>query len=245
MKVVLHAHSTWSHDGKWPLNRIARTFGLLGVDAVMMTEHDTGFDPSRFAEYRAACADASTSHCQLIPGIEYSSPENDIHILTWGLHEFLEAHRPVQETLERVHKGGGVAVMAHPVRRDAWAKVEPGWLPLLAGIELWNRKSDGLCWEKRARELIAESGVKATVGMDFHRAKQLYPLTHRFDPPPDGVTVEEHLVTCLRTGQHRPIALGREVLTANGEPRNIPHVLLERLRRNTLSRLYRWRRRRE
>ena len=45
MRVVLHCHSTWSHDGHWPLERIARLFGRLGIGAVMMTEHDTGFDP--------------------------------------------------------------------------------------------------------------------------------------------------------------------------------------------------------
>lgn len=52
VKTVLHAHSTWSYDGHWSLARIARTYGALGVRAVMMTEHDTGFDPGRFAEYR-------------------------------------------------------------------------------------------------------------------------------------------------------------------------------------------------
>ena len=70
MKVVLHAHSTWSYDGQWELPRIARLYGALGVDAVMMTEHDTGFDPESFAAYRAACEAASTRRCRLIPGIE-------------------------------------------------------------------------------------------------------------------------------------------------------------------------------
>jgi len=45
LRVVLHANSTWSYDGRWSLVGIARLYGALGVGAVMMTEHDTGFDP--------------------------------------------------------------------------------------------------------------------------------------------------------------------------------------------------------
>ena len=99
IRAVLHAHSSWSYDGHWPLPEIARLYGRFGIRAVMMTEHDSGFDPASFQAYRAACAEASTSRCTLIPGIEYSSPDNDIHILTWGLQEFLAEHRPVMETL--------------------------------------------------------------------------------------------------------------------------------------------------
>ena len=69
----------------------------------MMTEHDQGFSADRFADYRAACAAASTPRCRLIPGIEYSSPENDVHILTWGMEGYLAEYRPVQETLEGMH----------------------------------------------------------------------------------------------------------------------------------------------
>lgn len=237
MKVVLHAHSTWSYDGHWSLEQLARLFGRLGVDVVMMTEHDTGFDPARFSEYRAACAAASTGRCRLIPGIEYSSPENDIHILTWGLDHFLAEHRPVAETLAAVAEAGGAAIFAHPVRRDAWVRFDPAWVPMLSGIELWNRKSDGLSWGHRARELIERTGLPATVGVDFHRAKQLYPLLHRFESAPQGEPLEAHLVTCLRTGRHHPTAFGRPLLDAEGQPRGNLHPRIEGLRKGLLSRL--------
>lgn len=237
MKVVLHAHSTWSYDGHWTLSEIARFFGRLGVDAVMMCDHDTGFDPAQFDAYRADCAASSTPRCTLIPGIEYSCPRNDIHLPTWGLGQFLAEHRPVAETLERVAEAGGATILAHPVRREAWAKFDRGWTPWLSGIELWNRKSDGLSWGARAAELIAETGLPATVGMDFHRARHLYPLTHRFDPPPPGADLEAHLVAALRDGRHRPMAFGRPVLDEGGQPRPGAHGALERLRRGTLRRL--------
>lgn len=229
MRVVLHAHSDWSYDGHWPLGRIARVFGRLGIGAVMMSEHDTGFDPARFAAYRAACAAASTPRCTLIPGIEYSSPDNDIHILSWGLERFLAEHRPVGETLAAIRAGGGVAVLAHPARREAWRRFDPAWTAQLAGIELWNRKTDGICWGEAARALIARTGLPATIGIDFHRPRQLYPLHHRIDAAP-GPGLEATLVAALRSGAHRPVALGA-ALMRDGAPRARPHRGLEALRR--------------
>ena len=228
MRVVLHAHSDWSYDGRWPLERIARLYDALGVDAVMMTEHDTGFDPGAFDAYRAACAAASTRRCVLIPGIEYSSPDNDIHILTWGLDRFLAEHRPVSETLADVAAARGAAIFAHPVRRAAFAAFDPAWVPQLSGIELWNRKSDGIAWGQEAARLIAETGLPATVGQDFHRLRHLYPLTMRVARPEGDL--EAGLVAALRAGRLRPEAFRRPLLDARGAIRPGPHGWLERRR---------------
>jgi hypothetical protein len=208
--------------------------GRLGADAVMMTEHDTGFDPTRFGEYRDACAKASNSRCQLIPGIEYSSPENDVHLLTWGLDHFLAEHRPVMETLRGVRAGGGVAVLAHPVRRKAWQQFHPEWAPLLAAIEVWNRKSDGLRWGSEALDLARKYGLPLTAGMDFHRARHLYPLTNRFDVPPVS-NLEAALVDALARGSQVASALGRALIDEGGHPRTFPHVSMERLRQSILA----------
>lgn len=229
LRVVLHAHSTWSHDGRWTLARIARFYGAFGVDAVMMTEHDTGFDPDSFPAYRQACADASTRRCRLVPGIEYSAPENDIHILTWGLDRFLAEHRPVPETLAAVEQANGVAIFAHPVRRDAWAKFDPTWAAHLHGIELWNRKSDGMAPGVRAGELIARTGLPATVGQDFHKLRHAWPLTMRVTANPDDP--EPGIVAALRSGLGEPLALGRPLLDADGRVRSAVHNRLERGRR--------------
>lgn len=228
---VLHAHSRWSYDGKWALADIARLYGRFGIDAVMMTEHDTGFDPSRFAEYRAACAAASTPRCTLIPGIEYSSPDNDIHILTWGLDEFLTEHRPVKDTLLDVRARQGVSILAHPVRRQAWQKFDPDWAPLLSGIELWNRKSDGINWGTEAWSLLQRTGLPATVGQDFHRMAQLYPLTQRFELGAEE-PLEAGLISALREGRSIPEAFRQPILNREGHPRQWPHATLETMRRN-------------
>ena len=223
-RVVLHCHSQWSYDGHWRLDQIARLFGTLGADAVLMTEHDQGFSEERFAAYRAACAEASTPRCTLVPGIEYSSPDNAVHILTWGLAHYLAEYRPVTETLERVAEGGGVAVFAHPARRDAWQLFDPAWVPLLAGIEIWNRKTDGVAPGTEALQLQAETGLAPTVGIDFHRWRHYWPLGHL---APGTGDVAEDAVAAVRAGTLQPYAFRRALSGSGGAPQH----WLERRRR--------------
>lgn len=230
MRVVLHAHSTWSYDGRWELEQLARLYGALGVRAVLMTEHDTGFAPESFDAYRAACTAASTARCTLVPGIEYSSPDNDIHILTCGLPHFLAEHRPVTETLERVSEVGGAAIFAHPIRRAAWRQFDLSWVPHLSGIELWNRKSDGVTWGREAQALIADTGLPATVGQDFHHIRHLYPLTMVLPAPQQGETTEQLMLRGLRCGTARPQAFRKPLLDSQGMPKGKMHDGLERSR---------------
>ncbi len=235
IKAVFHAHSTWSYDGSWSLAEIARFFGRLGADAVFMTEHDRDFDPARWPDFVAECAAASKGRCVLVPGIEYSSPDNDIHILTWGLSQFLAEHRPVMETLEAVRDQSGVAVFAHPIRRKAFEQFQADWVPYLAGIELWNRKSDGIFYGAEALNLIKTTGLPATVGCDFHTLRNYYPLANRFECPA-GATIEQAGVEAVRAGAAQPTLWGRRLLGEDGMPNARLHARLERLRRRLLRR---------
>jgi hypothetical protein len=209
--VAVHAHSRWSYDADWSLARIGRVFGRLGARAVMMTEHDTGFDAHRYADYVAECRESSTPACRIVPGIEYSSPENDIHILTWGLDRFLGEGRETLHTLRDVAEAGGVAVFAHPKRREVWRRFSPDWVPYLAAIEVWNRKTDGLAPCGEALSLVIETGLPATVGVDFHRRQQIWPLLNRFRMD-DTDDLEGALVQALRAGSVEPCAFGIPVL---------------------------------
>lgn len=232
LRVVLHAHSEWSYDAEWPLERVARAMARLGADAVMMTEHDTGFPAERFDAYRAACAAASTPRCAVIPGIEYSSPDNSVHVLTWGLDRFLGASRPTGETLKAVAEAGGAAVFAHPARRDVWRIFDPAWAKLLSGMEVWNRKTDGVAPGREALRLARRHGLPATVGMDFHRRNQLWPLTNLIAPEMQaGEGLEAGLVAALRAGRVTPCAFGAPLLDAAGEPASPWHGRAEALRR--------------
>lgn len=196
--VGLHCHSVWSYDGSWTLPDLSAFFRRRGYDAMMMSEHDTGFDPGSWPRFVEECAAASEAGgCRLFPGIEYSSPDNAIHILTWGLDRFLAEHRPVEETLNRVAEGGGVAVYAHPARREAWRLFEPSWTPLLSGVEIWNRKTDGVAPGAVAERLAKESGLSPTFGIDFHVRRHYWPLSHRIAVGEDW---QADIVRAIRAG---------------------------------------------
>ena len=233
VRVALHAHSRWSYDADWPLARIARTFGRLGAAAVLMSEHDTGFEGERFSEYLDECRAAGTARCALVPGIEYSCPDNDVHILVWGLDRFLGASRPVLDTLRDVAEQGGIAVLAHPVRRAAWRLYSPDWRPYLAGIEIWNRKADGLAPGGDALDLVRGSGLAATTGVDFHRAQQLWPLMNEIVVDA-ALPLEAGLIEGIRAGRVEPCAFGARLLgVRDREPVRAvaAHQSLERARR--------------
>src|SRR6185312_13160507 len=89
VRVAAHVHSEWSYDGTWSLSRIATTFARLGYRAVLLAEHDRGFDDERWLAYRAACQQASNWNLLLVPGIEYSDPANTVHVPVWGDIPFL------------------------------------------------------------------------------------------------------------------------------------------------------------
>lgn len=215
LRVAMHAHSEWSYDAKWPLARIAWVMPWFGADVVMMCEHDTGFPAERFDEYRAACAAASTAQCTIIPGIEYSDETNDVHLPTWGVDRFLGAARPVIETLSAASEAGGASVFAHPARHEAWERYEDTWTAHLAGIELWNRKTDGIAPGVEAIRLLKETGLSPVVAMDFHRRNQLWPLINLVEVG-DG-PLEEEIVAAMKAGRVTPLVFGEPVLDEEGD----------------------------
>ena len=178
-----HVHSEWSYDAKWTLNEIATAFGGRGCSAVMMTEHDRDWNQTRWQEYKTACAKASTPEVLIIPGIEYSDPRNDIHVLVWGSEDFLGEGLETHELLMRVKDVNASAVFAHPERRKAWSLFRDEWYESLLGIEVWNRKTDG--WAPTQRGIEAWKGTDCIpfASLDFHRRNQFHPLRMVLDVP--------------------------------------------------------------
>jgi hypothetical protein len=177
IRAAAHVHSDWSHDGSWPLSRIASCFKKAGYHCVLTSEHDESFNNDRWQSYRKACIENSTDDFLIVPGIEYSDPFNIVHVLVWGNIPFLWVGRETEELLQEVKEFQGVAVMAHPSRKQAWQKYRSQWAPLLSGMEQWNRKEDGVAPSQEAISLLKQNpGLLPFVGLDFHRANQFFPL---------------------------------------------------------------------
>jgi hypothetical protein len=178
---VSHVHSEWSYDGSWSLDALRAEFSRRGYRVLMMTEHDRGFTAARLTEYREACSQASSHRILVMPGIEYSDATNRVHVLVWGPVPFLGEGLPTSEMLEAVKAANGLAVLAHPSRRDAWKSFEPSWSDRLLGIEIWNRKYDGWAPSQTARRLLSWANAVPFVGLDFHTQRQSFPLSMALD----------------------------------------------------------------
>lgn len=204
MLVAAHVHSTWSYDGRWTLEQLARAFARRGYDAVLMAEHDRTFDGPRWLEYRAACAEASAQGAVLVPGIEYSDADDRVHVPVWSVEAFLGAGRATRALLADVRAHGGVAVIAHPGRRDAGLSLHEDTLGLAHGIEVWNRKYDGWAPSAVGLALARRTGLRPFVGLDFHTERQFFPLALAAAAPVSARAALEE----LRAGRLDPVALG-------------------------------------
>ena len=206
MRAACHIHSNWSYDGSWSIPDLASAFASRGYQLLLMTEHDRGFDSIKYGEFRSACADASTPELLVVPGIEYSDSDNTIHVLVWGDIPFLGVEQPTLKLLQSVREANGFSVLAHPSRRGAWKLFDPRWVPLLGGIELWNRKTDGWTPSSPARALIQAHSASAFVGLDFHSRKQFFPLAMSFDL--NETLSEASVLSSLLNNRLTPVAFG-------------------------------------
>ena len=191
-----HVHSTWSYDGSWSLGALSAKFSRRGCRVLMMTEHDRGFTAERLAQFREACALASSSKILVVPGIEYSDAANRVHVLVWGPVPFLGEGLATGRMLEAVQDAGGLAVLAHPTRREAWNSFDSSWAGRLLGIEAWNRKYDGWAPSRTAPALLQQAGAIPFVGLDFHTQRQSFPLSMALNME-ENVS-EENVLQCLR-----------------------------------------------
>jgi len=210
-----HIHSTWSYDGSWTLPALAEKFTARGCRVLMTTEHDRGYSPARFAEFRKACADASSEALLVVPGIEYSDSDNRVHVLVWGPDEFLGESLPTTEMLTLAKAASGVAVLAHPMRKEVWKIFDPAWEEKLLGIEAWNRKYDGWAPSATAPALLARTQAVPFVGLDFHTENQTFPLTMAFDV--HGEITESSVLESLRARRCAAQAFGKPLTELSSE----------------------------
>jgi hypothetical protein len=230
VRVAVHVHSEWSYDARWTLPALVDAFAKRRYDAVLMSEHDRGFDEKRWQEYRQACAHASDDRILLVPGMEYEDSESVVHVPVWGEEmPFLGAARPTLELLRDARDADGFCVFAHPWRRDAFARYRDEWTPFLGAVEIWNRQYDGIAPHPDGLRLAQQLGLAPFVGLDFHTRRQFFPLALSLDVAPPLSTAA--LLQALHAGRFRAEAVGISALHfARGLPAG-PARAAERARR--------------
>jgi predicted metal-dependent phosphoesterase TrpH len=207
IRFASHIHSICSDDSSWTLPRLARILGRAGYDGALICDHDRTMTIHSWDHLRTECARVSESTgFILVPGVEYQDDEHVVHLPVFGDVPFYGRSPRIAAVLESAADDGGAAVFAHPARRNASDRFDPGWAPLLSGIEVWSRKYDGLRPNRWALDTAAQHALTAFVSLDFHGPRQLYPLAMLVETPSSAD--QRDVVAALLDGRCRASALG-------------------------------------
>ena len=163
LAVELHAHSALSHDGRDPVDLLLEQAAAVGLDALVVTDHDE-IDASLEA------ADLAAEFGLVgIPGMEVTSEAG--HVLALGVREVVPPHLSFDETLDRIREQGGIAVIPHPFqssRHGVAAKITEEQLATADAIEVYNsRLLTGLA-NRKADRFATEHDLPKTAGSDAH-----------------------------------------------------------------------------
>ncbi|MFW6111089.1 MAG: CehA/McbA family metallohydrolase [Thermoproteota archaeon] len=104
LKLDLHVHTSYSYDSLIAPEHLIFYAKKRGLDGVAITDHDTMDGTSEVP---------SAHDFLVIPGIEISSLYG--HIIGLNVKEKVPPNLGVQETVDRIHKAGGLAIACHPL----------------------------------------------------------------------------------------------------------------------------------
>jgi len=155
----LHIHSIHSADGREKVEDIISHSKEIGLDIISITDHNT------MKAYEKAPALAEKYGIILIPGIEISTKQG--HVLAYGISGMPPIRKGVKETIEAVHKLGGIAVAAHPFRVISGVGHLVAGREKFDGIEVKNARST-LADNKFARMLATSQKKGFLGGSDAH-----------------------------------------------------------------------------
>jgi predicted metal-dependent phosphoesterase TrpH len=157
IKADLHVHTTYSHDSLITPKDLIYYAKKRGLTAVAITDHDT---------IEGALKTAKETDFLIIPGIEVSSRNG--HIIGLNLQEPVPKGLSSDETVDKIHDAGGIAVACHPfalfkgslgkhtnAKFDAIETINASAFP-------FNRST------KKAQEIADRFGLSRVAGSDAH-----------------------------------------------------------------------------
>lgn len=170
MLFELHCHSWYSKGTKIPWEclmspkDIMKTAKRLGISGVALTDHRTT------KGWKEARKEAKKNGLIFIPGIELQTREG--HLIALGVSDDVENYLGLEETIDRIHEQGGLAIAPHPFDLKGDGIGNKG-LERVDAVEVFNPmnldKLSNWVAEKRAKDL----GKPMVVGSDAHTQKMM------------------------------------------------------------------------
>jgi predicted metal-dependent phosphoesterase TrpH len=176
LSAELHAHSALSYDGRDSVELLLEQAASVGLDAIAITDHDE-IDASLSAVERAP-----EYGLVAIPGMEVTSRAG--HVLALGVDRAIEPGLSFDETLERIHDRGGVAVVPHPFqesRSGVMANISAEQLRQADAIEVYNSRLLTGRSNRQAERFARRNNVPMTAGSDAHISEMVGQAVTRLD----------------------------------------------------------------
>ncbi|MDR1820734.1 MAG: PHP domain-containing protein [Methanobrevibacter sp.] len=107
MKLDPHIHSIYSKDSQSKPKDILKQAKKVGLDIIAISDHNTNKGSKIAIEMSK-----SIEGIDVIPSIEISS--NKGHIIGFGIEELISTNLSPEETIDKIHDLGGVAIIPHP-----------------------------------------------------------------------------------------------------------------------------------
>lgn len=213
MILDLHIHTSWnSADSNLSPLELIREAKRLGLDGVVVTEHDRGWDRFKAREI------AAEHDFLFLRGMEVSTDLG--HILVCGLEEYVSGIQRAEKLRQVVDEVGGIMIAAHPFRRAFTRDFRQGKEPmpmtleeaakrpifdLLDGVEVCNGGSIDR-ENKLAIEVCDYLGLAATGGSDAHSELGIGCYATQFD---DAIRSEADIIAALKQKRCRAVVLQR------------------------------------
>lgn len=137
---VIHVHSKYS-DGSGEIPEIARYASEVGVDIVLMTDHNT-LRPLKDG------LEGWYGNTLVLIGTEINDQKNQNHYLAFGIKNTYDNRLTAAEYVRKVKEEGGIGFIAHPFEKRNNMKEHPPypWTDWSTddydGIEIWNHMSE-------------------------------------------------------------------------------------------------------
>ena len=106
LKMDSHIHSEYSPDSSSKIDDILKVAGRENIDIIAISDHNTVDGTSE------VMAKTRNTDILAIPSIEVSSSLG--HILGFGCEENIPRGLTPQDTIDRIHDLGGLAIIPHP-----------------------------------------------------------------------------------------------------------------------------------
>lgn len=174
MLAELHCHTTYStrarvkFEGLNTPDEMVAYAKRIGIDALAITDHNVALSPSHAKRLE------KKHGILVIPGEEVSS--SDGHILALGISELIKDRLSAEETIERIHDQGGVAIAPHPF--DVYGKGIGTLARKCDAIEVFNAINHDRISNFNSHVFAKKHRLPSVAGSDAHCTAMLgYGLT--------------------------------------------------------------------